>query len=238
MQPIIPDEVRIQRERYSRIAPEYERVHADPEHVLALAFLEGMLGYLQAASLLDVGAGTGRTIRHLLRSRPEMRLVGIEPVAELRQVGHHLGVSEDQLRDGNGYELAFRDGEFDVVCEFGVLHHVRDPNRVVAEMLRVARKAIFISDMNNFGGGARPVRLLKQVLHTLGLWKAVNFLKTGGRGYSITAGDGLFYSYSVFDSLPLIDKHCVATHLLNTLPAGPNLYRTSAHVALLGVKQI
>jgi len=235
--PVVPEEIRIQRDRYARIADQYERVHNDPEHVVALSVLRGMLGYVNAESLLDVGAGTGRTIRYLRRECPELRIVGVEPVEQLRAVGHREGLPAETLIDGNGYNLQFPDGAFDVVCEFGMLHHVREPNRVVAEMLRVARKAVFLSDSNNFGGGSTLARLAKQCLHQLGLWPAVNYVKTGGKRYSITEGDGLFYSYSVFDSMDLLRRDCRIIHLLNTTPARANLYRTANHLAVFAMKR-
>jgi len=226
----------IQRAHYAQIARDYDQLHNDPEHRIALAFLDGMLGYLAADSLLDVGAGTGRAMTFLRAARPGLKIVGVEPVAELRAIGHQKGIPESDLIDGDGYKLPFRDGAFDVVCEVAMLHHVREPERVVAEMLRVARKAIFISDQNNFGGGSFPARTVKQIIRAFRLWPAVNYMKTGGKGYSITEGDGLFYSYSVFDNLPLINMHCRHVHLLNTTASGPNLYRTASHVALIGVK--
>src|SRR5687767_7539920 len=227
----------IQRERYARIAGDYEQIHNDPEHFVALAVLEGMLRHVDAKSVLDVGAGTGRTVKFLRSIRPDMRVIGVEPVEQLRQVGHQSGVPASDLVDGDGYSLAFADGEFDIVCEFGMLHHVRYPNRVVAEMLRVARRAIFISDSNNFGGGSLPARAVKQMFRHIGLWPMVNFVKTGGKGYSITAGDGLFYSYSVFDSLELIRSHCSIVHMLNTTNARANLFRTANHLAVVGIKR-
>jgi hypothetical protein len=93
---------------------------------------------------------------------------------------------------------------------------------------------VFISDSNNFGGGPRYMRLVKQVLHAAGLWPVTNYLKTGGKGYSITAGDGLFYSYS--DSLTLIKRRCRSVHMVNTTDSGANLYRTASHVAVIGIK--
>lgn len=47
----------------------------------------------------------------------------------------------------SSYELLFTDNSFDVVTEMGILHHVAEPERVVAEMLRVAKKAIFIMNL-------------------------------------------------------------------------------------------
>jgi hypothetical protein len=37
-------------------------------------------------------------------------------------------------------------------------------------------------------------------LYKAGLWKGFNFVRTRGRHYQISEGDGLFYSYSVYDS--------------------------------------
>jgi hypothetical protein len=52
----------------------------------------------------------------------------------------------------------YADGAFDVVTAFAVLHHVRRHGRVISEMLRVARRAIFISDTNNYGRGPHRLR--------------------------------------------------------------------------------
>jgi hypothetical protein len=113
---------------------------------------------------------------------------------------------------------------------------VRDHRRAVSEMLRVARKAIFISDSNSFGQGSRLVRAAKQALRAAGLWRIADLVKTRGRGYTITEGDGLAYSYSVFDDYRLIKASCRSMHLLNTQDADVNPYRSASHVALLGIK--
>ena len=227
----------IQAERYARIASQYDQVHADPEHKVAFWVLAGMLGHLEASSVLDVGAGAGRVMSEFRRIRPDLRIRGVEPVEALRVAGHQKGIPPEDLVAGDGYKLDFRDNEFDVVCEFGVLHHVRHPNRMVREMLRVANKAVFLSDSNNFGGGSRLARLAKQSLHGLHLWPLVNYLKTGGKGYSITQGDGLFYSYSVIDSLPILRESSSVVHLMNTTPSGTNFYRNAGQLAVLAVKK-
>ena len=78
---------------------------------------------------------------------------------------------------------------------------------------------------------------MKQTFHALGLWPLVDFIKTRGRGYTISEGDGLAYSYSVFNNYRQIRAQCTSVHLINTLDAGINPYRTATHVALLGIKQ-
>ena len=85
-----------------------------------------------------------------------------------------------------------------------MLHHVPRPDAVVREVLRVARKAVIIVDGNRFGQGSWPVRLLKLGLYKAGLWRLVDYLKTGGKRYILTPGDGVQYSYSAYDSFDLI----------------------------------
>ena len=231
------DETGIQQAYYAQTADRYDAMHlGDAEHQFSLSVMVGLLDHLGVRSVLDVGAGTGRVVRHLAKVRPDLRVVGIEPVAELREAAYAAGVPHDVLVEGDGYALPFRDGAFDLVCEFGMLHHVRQPERVVAEMLRVAARAVFISDCNNFGQGRPLARAIKQGLNRLKLWPVANFIKTRGKGYSLSEGDGLAYSYSVFSNYEQIKASCRSVHLFNTMDAAPDLYRTAEHVGLLGVK--
>ncbi|MBN9615649.1 MAG: methyltransferase type 11 [Acidobacteriales bacterium 59-55] len=232
------DAVSIQRDYYRRTASHYDSAHTDSvsEHDFSLAFMLSMINFLDIDSVLDIGSGTGRAILQTKAAYPEMKITAIEPSLELRMIGHAKGLSEDELIDGDAQRLAFADGEFDLVCEFGALHHIPDPHQAIDEMLRVARKAIFISDCNNFGQGGLASRTTKQVLRSLHLWKAADFVKTRGKGYTISEGDGLAYSYSVFSDYSKISRHCKSVHLLNTKPSGMNLYRSSMHIALLGIK--
>lgn len=235
------DAFAIQQQYYAETAALYDEMHVreEDEHGFALAILTSYLRFSNARTLLDIGSGTGRVIRNLKANVPGLKVVGIEPSAELRRIAHQrYGISHDELIDGNALNLAFPDNAFDVVCEVGALHHIAQPGRAVEEMLRVARQAIFISDCNNFGQGSWYARGVKQLLHTLGMWPLANWVRTRGKGYMVSDGDGLFYSYSVFNDYPLIRRACRSVHVINTTPGGINPYRTASHVALLGCKSV
>lgn len=231
-------EADIQQRYYAETAKKYNALHVHQEdvHFFALSILLATIDHFNFESVLDIGSGTGRALAHIKEKRPEIIIKGIEPVAELREVGYELGVSRDDLVNGDAMNLAFDDGAFDVVCEFGVLHHIKQPHLAVSEMLRVAKKAIFISDSNNFGQGTFFSRSVKQLTHSLGLWKFVDLIKTRGKGYTISEGDGLAYSYSVFNNFNQIKRQCRSTHLINTSNGRINPYRTADHIALLGIK--
>jgi ubiquinone/menaquinone biosynthesis C-methylase UbiE len=225
------NEVELQRAYYAETAGKYDGMHA-PEP-LALAFLDTAIELLAAASVLEIGAGTGKVTEHLMQRHPTAKITGIEPVGALRDIASKRGVN---LLDGDVTRMTFADASFDLVCCNSVLHHVRHPEVAVAEMLRVARLGIFICDDNNFAQGRWWVRSVKQAAHLLGLWPVVNFVKTRGRGYMVTEGDGVAYSYSVFTNYAQVQTGCRAVHLLNLADASPNLYRSAAKLALLGIK--
>ena len=204
-----------QRAYYASTAEQYDELHGgEAKGSLALAFFLAAVDHLGITSILDIGSGTGVALLKIKEDRPGIAVTGVEPSAELRKVGHTKGLSETELVEGDAMKLRFADGSFDLVCEFGALHHIRIPSKAVSEMLRVARKAIFISDCNNFGQGGRLSRFLKQTIRAAGLWPLANLIKTRGKGYTMSEGDGLAYSYSVFDNYKQIAKECGSVHLL------------------------
>jgi hypothetical protein len=81
------------------------------------------------------------------------------------------------------------------------MHHLPRPSTAVSEMTRVARSAIFISDNNRFGHGSALARGAKLLIHSARLWPLYEVLRTRGRGYVESPGDGVFYSYSLYDSI-------------------------------------
>lgn len=229
--------VEIQQNYYAETSHKYDEIHQHDrdEHGLGLAYMMAMIEFFGIDSVLDVGSGTGFALLKLKQKIPGIRAVGVEPSSAQRSVGYSKGLSEAELVDGDAMKLPFPDDSFDLVCEFGALHHIPRPELAVSEMIRVAKKAVFVCDANNFGQGGKFSRLLKQAINALGLWPAANLIKTRGRGYTFSDGDGVAYSYSVFTNYRQISKACEIVHLLNTVPSGPNLYRSAFHIALLGI---
>lgn len=192
---------KLQRAYYESTASNYDDMHTSceiDEHYEALRFIDLMCDRFQLESLLDVGAGTGRGVKFLLDRRRYAQ--GIEPVKALIEQAELRGVPKGLILEGSGYSLPFEDASFDAVFECGVLHHVEEPSRVVSEMVRVAKKAVFLSDSNRFGQGRYAARILKLGLYGCKLWRIARFIQTKGKMYTISEGDGLGYSYSVFDS--------------------------------------
>lgn len=232
-------ETAIQRAYYARTASQYDDLHqtADDEHNLALLLLSAAIEHLGVRSVLDIGSGTGRALLHLKRRHPDLRIVGVEPSPELRERGHAAGLTQEEIVDGDATHLDYANDSFDLACEFGTLHHIRDDETAAAEMTRVARLGVFLSDCNNFGMGGKIGRIAKHAIHSSGLWWLADLVKTRGKGYHLSEGDGLAYSYSVFDSLPILRRKFPTVHLMSTKPATSSyLFNGASHVAVLALR--
>lgn len=230
-------DIELQREYYRQTAARYDEMHGGEAGVdsLPFAFLNSVIEYLKCQNVLEIGSGTGTVLNALARKHPTIQFAGIEPAEELRDQGYRKGLSREQLRNGDATNLSFANKSFDLVFAVAVLHHIPNPALAISEMLRVARKGIVICDSNNFGQGGFLSRSLKQVLRLAGLWGVANWVKTRGRGYIMTEGDGISYSYSVFTNLREIRLQCSRVHIMNTSEAGINLYRTAESVAVFGI---
>jgi ubiquinone/menaquinone biosynthesis C-methylase UbiE len=164
--------VEIQRRYYTDSAQRYDHMHAHEgsQDGFTAKFVIAILRMLDAHAVLDVGTATGKGLRGLKEALPDLFVCGVEPVAALVQEAARNGnLASGPILQANGDALPFADRSFDVVCEFSILHHVGDPEAIVKEMLRVASKAVFISDSNRFGQGSLPMRFIKLALYKLRL---------------------------------------------------------------------
>jgi SAM-dependent methyltransferase len=86
---------------------------------------------------LDVGTGAGALAFALA---PLVReVVGLDPVSELLVLARERALPNTQFVEGHGTALPFPDGAFDLAGTHRTLHHVGQPERVVAELARVTR---------------------------------------------------------------------------------------------------
>jgi SAM-dependent methyltransferase len=117
---------------------------------LARALMRGFLDsvttlYRQVApeSVLEVGCGEGRLASHLLAQAPRpRRFVASDQDMSFVDTGLDPLIEQRQASIAN---LPFEDKSFDLVVCCEVLEHLYDPDRGVAEVARVARRAAIFS---------------------------------------------------------------------------------------------
>jgi hypothetical protein len=113
-------------------------------------------------------------------------------------------------------------------------------------MLRVAKWGIAVSDNNMYVDGTSrgifPKGLfgsaVKMWMCRCGLWKRLKVLRTG-KEWSYSEGDGVFWTYSVYDTLPFLQKHCEQVFTI-PLKGGSCMHALpvlgASHVLVVGIK--
>ena len=107
---------------------------------------------------LDVGSGTGALAYALA---PNVReVVGVDSSAELLDAARERAPANCTFLEADATALPFGWGEFDLVGCLRVLHHVRRPELVVAELARVTRRGgrLLVADQL---GDVDPIRSIE-----------------------------------------------------------------------------
>ena len=111
-----------------------------------LTAVEESVRELRPGSLLDVGCGEGNVTERLARAFPATRVVGVD-VADPALLHEWEGRRAPNLgfAPGSAYSLPYGDGEFEVVSAFEVLEHLERADEALAELARVASRALVLS---------------------------------------------------------------------------------------------
>ena len=102
-----------------------------------LAIIEEMMAARRGDRILEVGCGGG----HVLQRFPQAKLTGVDVSGEmLAKAEHNLAGYDYQLLKGDIADLGLADESFDGIVCTEVLEHVLEPERILEQMRRVARR--------------------------------------------------------------------------------------------------
>jgi SAM-dependent methyltransferase len=95
------------------------------------------------SSVLDIGCGDGQLAKTLLRSRPDLSIRGLDVMLrESSQIAVELF---------DGVRIPAEDNSYDIALLVDVLHHTDDPQVLLSEAARVARRGVLLKDHLNDG---------------------------------------------------------------------------------------
>jgi len=86
----------------------------------------------QAPSLLDLGAGTGITLKQLEKSG---FAIGLDPFPEALEFCRNRELKNLVL--GSGEKLPFKDNSFDLISSLDTIEHTDNPSRMLSQVFRV-----------------------------------------------------------------------------------------------------
>lgn len=145
------------------------------------------LNDLNDCKIVELGAGDGE-VTDLIKNKQPKWYKSITPtevveegVAKLKEKGYTTAILADAC------QTPFKDKEFDVAIAYDVMHHVADPAAMAKEMVRIAKKKVFLIEAN----GASIMRRLLEYTDT--------YKKAGENSY-------FPWQYRSFFSLPGVEK--------------------------------
>lgn len=99
---------------------------------------------LHPKTVLDVGCGEGFTLQQLYENGVGEKLEGVDFLDTAIQIGNKIH-PQLKLKQGNIYELPYKDNSFDLVLCTEVLEHLEKPADALKELKRVTKKYCIIS---------------------------------------------------------------------------------------------
>ena len=94
------------------------------------------------AKILDAGCGTGEFTWRCAEMFPRAQVLGVDVLAQQIDYArrHHARFAPQlEFREGDAFALDFPDGHFDFVACRHMLQSVPEPERVIAELIRITR---------------------------------------------------------------------------------------------------
>jgi SAM-dependent methyltransferase len=109
----------------------------------------------QGKAVLDYGCGHGYVLGHYARNGASVTGLDVtERAVELARARFELLGLDGRFERNDGTSVPFASGSFDIVCSMGVLHHIPEPEPVVAELARVLKPGgllvVMVYNRNSF----------------------------------------------------------------------------------------
>ncbi len=140
-------------EYYNKIARAYNELYGEEQLQKAL-FLKQLVDFSEQDLILDVGSGTGHYLKVF-----KGKFVCVDPSKEL------LSKNPYEKYVAKAESLPFPDKHFDYTLSLTAVQNFSDINKAIDEMVRVTKKAIYISTMEV----SKVNPILKKVLSSKGL---------------------------------------------------------------------
>jgi ubiquinone/menaquinone biosynthesis C-methylase UbiE len=144
------------------------------EHAIGLVAGKG------SGRVLDIGTGPGQIVIKLMRRLRAWKFTAVDrSPAMIAQANANLAAADSartgrvELHVADGNRLPFPDHSFDFVMCNSVLHHLAEPQKLLAEIARLAKPngAILLRDLRRPGRLVYPLHVWRHGRHYAGMMR-------------------------------------------------------------------
>jgi ubiquinone/menaquinone biosynthesis C-methylase UbiE len=116
------------------------------------AFATDCLQFATFDRALDVGTGTALIPIAMCKRAPNLDMVGVDLAEHMLErarenVEREELVARITLKKIDAKALPFETGEFEAVVSNSIVHHIPEPTHALGEMIRVAKRVVFVRDL-------------------------------------------------------------------------------------------
>ena len=161
--------------------------------------------------MLGVDCGTGNYLQLFREKR--CTVTGIDSSAEMLKIAREKHGDHAELILAQAEDLPFSDNEFDIVTLINVLEVVNDPQKVIAEAIRVCSGRVFIGFLNSYSFTGTKQRLkeisgfpISQKIHFLSLTEIRKMVRSLIGDADIKWGSVIYFPSIVYDFLSELDE--------------------------------
>ena len=133
-------------------AKTYEQWFKEPQNrftsELETRLMLDMLSPYRGETLLDIGCGTGESLRPFLDAG--LLVTGLDPSPYMLDITTKNLGNRVELYRGFAEDLPFEDNSFNYACIVTTLEFTENPKKVLKEACRVAKDKIFIGVLNKY----------------------------------------------------------------------------------------
>ncbi|MDO9527856.1 MAG: class I SAM-dependent methyltransferase [Syntrophales bacterium] len=150
--------------------------------------------------LLDVGCGTGNHLRFFRRKG--CNVTGLESSPSMLDIARKKLGQRADFHMGKAEDLPFSDNEFDIVTMITSVEFMDNPQKAIAEAIRVCRDRVFIGVLNKhsiIGVRRRITRIFSTSIYNsarfFGIGELTQIVKTALPGVNIRWGSVIFLPF-------------------------------------------
>ena len=154
--------------------------------------------------ILDVDCGTGNNLQ-LFRDK-WCSVTGIDSSSEMLKIAREKHGEHAELILAQAEDIPFSDNEFDIVTIINVLEIADNPQKVIAEAIRVCSGRVFIGFINNYSFAGTRQRLkeifcfsLTRKMRFFSFSEIKNMVEASAGDTDIKWGSVIYFPFIVYD---------------------------------------